>query len=189
MTRAGLDGGAANGAAARHQVPPPGWGSNTSRPQPAGSRLAASIKTGKLLQLGNVCDVVVCQESSSSDGCRYRLFLFDGDIFYHFLQTGFPLYFCCPSRPLYTSFGSNLMCCADHSAADAMRPGVSKGYLLGSVISPPYLLPSLASCSAPLSLSVSDAAHIHQSSTGSASLAVCFCFFSVPLGYHFLFNL
>lgn len=46
-------------------------------------------------------------------------------------------FFCCPSRPLNASSGPYLMCCADHSAADAMRPSVSKGYLLGSVNSPP----------------------------------------------------
>lgn len=99
------------------------------------------------------------------------------------------LFFFCPSRPLSASSGPYLMCCADHSAADAMRPSVSTGYLLGSVNSPPYLPPSPASCSAPLALSVSGATHIHQSSSGSASLAVCFCRFSVPLGRLFRFNL
>lgn len=130
-------------------MPPPGWGSNASRPELAGTRLAAFIKMGKWLQLGNVCDVAVCQKPRLlmvvATGFSYLVVIF----FIISRKVAFAIFFCCPSRPLNASSGSNLMCCADHSAADAMRPSASKGYLLGSVISPPYLLPSLASCSAP----------------------------------------
>lgn len=70
------------------------------------------------------------------------------------------------------SFGHHFMSSVDHSAADAMKPSISKGYHLGSVNSSLvnlYLTPPLSQLCHPLFSSVSVAISIHQSSTDSPS--------------------